>query len=315
MAIFKRKTPVQKTEDQLATLKARRDRVDSKRAAAKIELDVAERARLALLTESDADDPQAEAKAQARVDSARSALDGLLAALSALNGQIAAAEQKLTAERDQAERNVVAEKIEANVVAAEKTLDAIDMLRIFGEAFTALSPLSYDARQIDEAVREIAKQFEAAASAAISDVRSQAARIRNGTAKIPDLRPEPLPSPPPAPERTERVFALKPLRWTGSDGQVHVAPSRHDVQLPVEAARRALDLKAALEPNDERVKQLRGTLPFLRPLARTCVNLDAGAEEVQPEEKGSGIVSAAALFEPLDRGAPYTATIPRTVAQ
>jgi hypothetical protein len=315
MAIFKRKNPVHKTEAELVALKARRDRVESKRAAAKIELDVAERARLALLTESDADNPQAEAKAQARVDSARSTLDGLSAALSALNGQIASAEQKLTAERDQAERNAVADKIEANVVAAEKTLDAIGMLRIFGEVFSELSPLSYDARQLEEAVREVAKQFEAAASAAISDARSQAARIRNGTAKIPDLRPEPLPLPPPPVEPSERVFALKPLRWTGSNGQVHVAPSRHDVSLPPEAARRALELKVALAPDDERVKTLRGTLPFLQPLSKTCVNLDSGAENAEPEEKGSGIASGAALFEPLDRGPPYTATIPRTVSQ
>jgi len=307
---------MQKTEAELATLTARRDRNESKRAAAKTELEAAERARLALLTESDADDAKSEAKAQLRVDVARSTLDGFEAALASLNAQIAVAERKLAAERDQAERKSVADKIEANIVAAEKNLDAIGMLRLFGEAFGELRVLSYDARQIEEMVKEVARQLELAASAAIGDARSQARQIRDGAMRVPDLRPEPIPALPPAPEQKERVFATKPLRWTGRDGQLCVAPSRFDVDLPPEAARRAVELGAALSVTDDRVKQLRGSKPFLQPLSKTCVNLDAGAEAANPEEheeKASGIHSTA--FEPLDRGGPYTVTIPRAVAQ
>ena len=135
MALFARKSPMQKLEAEIATLVSRRGKIGAKLSAAKAELEAAERARLELLTESDADDAKAEAKARARVQEARSSLDALQAAAAALDQRIGAAQKNLAAEKETAERTAVADKIQADAAAAEKTLEALNALRRIRRSF------------------------------------------------------------------------------------------------------------------------------------------------------------------------------------
>lgn len=328
MALFRGKSKMEKLEAELTTLISRRERIAPKRSAAKAELDAAERGRLELLTESDADDPKAEAGTRARVQEARSALDALDAATLALDERIAALERSLAGEKETAQRNTVADEIEARAVAAQKAREVVlPALRVFGKAFGELKNVSFDARQIEESVTEFCGQLEAAAAAALSDARQQADTVRNGRAKIPDLRPEPEPAPLPAPAPTEKVFTVKAIKWTGdgnrpalpavSIGKLLAAPAFVDLMLPPDLAAKALELGAAVPIDDERARSQRGTRPWSHPKLKFCIALDDGAAEQESadDETNNQPAIVGTHFEPIDRGKPYTVSVPRGTVQ
>ena len=296
---------------ELATLTGRRDRIIVKRDGAKSEVGEAESARLALLTESDVDDIKAEMKAQTRVDNARSTLDGFEAAIGALNAQIAATERKLAEELDRTERAAVADKIEASAAAAEKTLTAIAALRASGEAFVPLKALCHDAREFIEAIDSIAHQLERAATAAIADARAQAGQVRAREMRIPNLRPEQPLSLLPAPQATEKVFAVKHLCWTDHAGKLQRGCQYHDANVPPAAAARAIELAAAVPIGSDQARKHRGVHEYKFPDLYRCVALDESAAAEQAQAKINEPERATRIFEPLDRGPGYTATISR----
>jgi hypothetical protein len=299
---------MKKMESALAGLTARRERIASKRSAAEAELLAAERARLALLTESDADDPKAEARAQSRVDTARSSLEGLTAALASLDEQIAGAERALASERDRVEREAAADKMEADAAAAEKAIEGLTGLLAFGKAFAPLRPVSFDAKQVSEMAPVAAAQLQIAARAAINDARAQARSVRNGAAVIPDLRPEPPPPPAPKPAPTEKIFTLREVKWTDPERSgVQAAPAFFDIVVPPDRAARALELQAAVAPDHEKAKELRGTRPYRHPNHERCVALDDAAGE--DGERDSGVLRSESPFVVVDRGPPYTRKI------
>jgi hypothetical protein len=304
---------MQTLEAELPTLASRQERISAKRSAAQAELELAERARLELLTESDADDAKAEANAQARVHRARSTLEGFVAAAAELDAKIAAAEKSLAAEREKAERTATADKIEADAASAEEAIEALTALRKFAKALVPLRLLSFDAKQAEEMARQAAVQLELAARTALADVRAQANQVRNGTAKIPDLRPESKPAPPPAPAPTEKVFTLRKIKWTDADGKLKVAPAFQDAVLPPAAAAKALELGAAVPIDHERAKSIRGTRAPTHPDPKDCIALDAAAEQESPKDEINN--QPAAQFQPLDRGGPYTAVVARNTIQ
>ena len=124
----------------------------------------------------------------------------------------------------------------------------------------------------------------------------------------------------------DKVFTVKPIKWTGdgkhaalptvSVGKLQAAPAFVDVMLPPELAARALELGAAVPIDDERARTQRGTRPWAHPKMRFCVALDEGAEQESPDDETNNQPAVVGThFEPLDRGKPFTVTIPRGTVQ
>ena len=308
---------MQKLEAELPTLVSRRERIDAKRSAAAAELELAERARLELLTESDADDAKAETNAQARVHKARSALEGFAAAAAELDAKIAAAEKSLAVEREKAERVAAADKIEADAATAEKAIEALTALRSFAETLVPLRPLSFDAKQAEEVARALAGQLARAARTVIADARSQANQIRNGTREFPTYDPSCRGQPR---RRRRRCKWFSPFRKSNGPtrkGTLQVAPAFFDVNLPPAAAAKALERRwpsrSTTRERSPSVASLRGHILILK----NCMPLDDAAEQEPKEDEkiSDQPVINSAHFQPYDRGASYTVPVPRNTIQ
>lgn len=109
MAIFTKSTPIQKLEDELASLQKRARLLATKRADAQAAFDDATVAREKFMLGGDLDDVKAGAKLQAAVDSIASALAGFDDAIKKQAALIADVEGKLAIERQVAERKAASD--------------------------------------------------------------------------------------------------------------------------------------------------------------------------------------------------------------
>ena len=311
MAIFAKQTNTEKLQGQLATLTGPGDRLATKRSAAQEELREAEKERLSLFTESDGEDLKAEVKAQDRVDRARSTLEGISAAITALAGQVVSIEQEIAAEEDRKARAESAARIEAEVAEVERCLAAaLPPLKKLRQALYALHTVSRNASEAGGCIQYWLPQVELAAATGIKECRELADQVANGRAPVPNRRTGEeikLPRPAPAPEGV-RVFTIKSVRWTvdGQDGGEHLAAQYKDIQLSPTLAERALAMRVAVPPNDPKAKEFRGW-PSRPPELATAVNLNAAPGAIEPISEATP-ESPPSMFERIDRGPAITGT-------
>jgi hypothetical protein len=305
MAIFQKKTPMQKLEAELSALTARAALLTAKRTTAQGAFDSAVAARDVHMLQGNLDDEKIGTKLQAAVDSAASALAGFDNVIAAQAALIVDAEEKLAVERMAVERKAASESLAANVDTIEKQLGPwLAMTRDLAADTTAVGHVSFETDQIGAYLRNAAGEVELATAMAIRDLRASVAAIVAGHQPIPRVPQVDVPAPAPSKPVTVRLFALKAVSWIDTDGRQRRAGKWNDVDLPEKAAAFALRNGVCVELTDPRRKQLHGQSPG-HPDPHWCIDLDneAGADENTDTPRAPVLHSA---FEVVDRGPTYT---------
>jgi hypothetical protein len=307
MAIFQKKTPMQKLEAELSALTARAALLVAKRANAKGAFDSAVAARDIHMRQGNLDDEKIGAKLQAAVDSAGSALAGFDNVIAAQAALIVDAEEKLAVERMTVERKAASESLAANIDTIEKQLGPwLAMTRDLAADTTAVGHVSFETDQIGAYLRNAAGEIEIAMAMAIRDLRASVAAIAGGHQTIPRAPHVAAPALAPPKPVTIRLFALKGVQWIDTEGRQRRVGKWNDVDLPEKAAAFALKKGICIELTDPRRKQLHGMSPG-HPAAHWCENLDdetdAGADATDPATRSEPVIHSA--FEVVDRGRPY----------
>ena len=312
--IFAAKTQLQAIEAEATSILRRRGRVELKLPGVRVEVEEAEAARLKVLT-ADREDAKAEAGAQRRLETARSALEGLEAALREFDRQLGDVEVRRVAEADRLERHASAERIRHETEAAEEALTQLmPALRKFADAWGELGPIHFDSQQISGYANNAAQTLEVAATVAIDELQRIALAIESGGYRAPNrTKPAQVMAKPPMPPMRQ-VFATQPLAWTDADGNVKTHPAWFEVTLTTALAERAIELGAAVNLDHETAKANRlAPREFLVPVVDRCIALnDVGAqphavELDKPKWNGNGTTLPPG-FEPLDRGPGFNVT-------
>jgi hypothetical protein len=309
MALFKKRSLMEKLQKFLAELRSRAAALSAKRTAAETALGEATAARERHMLEGDLADDQTAEKLQVKVDSCTSRLAGLDAALAALRAQIAAAEQKLAAEREAVERAKAAENLERDLDEIERALpEYLAGARRFADALELIHFPHYESREMAGFVRSAQAQVEIAAAMALQELRGMVTAIRDGAAPIPAPKPsiEPVAVTEPAPE-TRRLFALRSVKWRDANGRQRYGLQYQDHDLTPAAAQRGLRIGAVVALNDPRRKQLLGSRGgiHLDPNAVDITDLD-DEEATRPPHIDPIMASdplASADFRVIDRSA------------
>jgi hypothetical protein len=189
MALFTKKTPMQKIEAELAALQARAGLLDTKRAAAQAGFDIATAARQEMLLAGDLDDAKLAAKLQVAVDGAASALAGYDTAITALAASIAEAEVKLAAERLAADRKAASEILAAQIALVDEMLGP--WLQISRNLAAALEAIHWHFESVQMAafIRNATSEVQTAAAVTSRELHASVAGIVAGHMPIP--RPQP----------------------------------------------------------------------------------------------------------------------------
>jgi hypothetical protein len=136
-------------------------------------------------------------------------------------------------------------------------------------------------------------------------LKSHTAAVLSGGAPASLLQPAPASQPmaQPAPV-TMQVFAVKNLSWTDANGELQTCHRWLDIELPVETAKKALAIGAAVGADHELRRKHKGTgtltpfgFPSPNPCPESCVGLDSSAppdaKPVQPIIESAPVKSPA----------------------
>jgi hypothetical protein len=198
MALFTKKTQMQKLEAELAALKARAKLLDTKRTAVQNALDSALAARQAHMLDGDLDDTKTGARLQAAVDSTASVLAGFDTSITAQAALIADTEAKLAAERLAADRQAASEALATQTDAIEKQLAPwLARTRDLAAAAALVGPVSFETDQVGAYLRNAASEIELALAVSISNLRGSVAAILAGHQPIPRASVATTRTPPP----------------------------------------------------------------------------------------------------------------------
>jgi hypothetical protein len=317
MALFKKRSPMEKSHKLLTELRSRATALADKRTAAELALTEAMATRQQHMLEGDLADDRSAEKLQAAVDNCSSKLAGLNSALDALQAQIADTEQKIIAERNAIERTAAADKLSQQVDAIEATLP--EFMRASSALNDALSAIGYwhfESGQMSSFILNATAQIELASGFSLAELRATVDRIKTGDAPIPrepDREPVAVVEPP----RTMTVWLLRSAKFRDHTGTVRHARQYDDVELPLKTAQRALRLGVAALVTDPRRRQMKGARGGdpVNPNAPDIVDLDAVDEAKVPDIRTeSNPVLAAANFRVIDRSAEARTleiTVPR----
>lgn len=256
--------------------------------------------------------------AEAALRAAQDRVATLTVALGDLRKDVAGLEAVINAANDKRERAATAaaiERIALDLVEAGKTFD--EAAARLAAAARRASDIVLDANGLTAYALNAAAEVPAAISMINDVLRHRAVLVINGSAPAalpqpekPQTRPVLVEAP-----KLERVFAIRHLRFTDSDGIIRRAPKMHAVDLKPEHASRAISRALAIRIDDPRVKQLSGTFGAQLPNLSWCVNLDS--DEAATDAPVDTTPSSTApirhsMFEPLDRGKPFTLRVPVT---
>jgi predicted transcriptional regulator len=151
----------------------------------------------------------------------------------------------------------------------------------------------------------------------ISALRAHGQGVLNGSR--PAGLPRPAPEPPklvvvPPPE-TQNVFILRNLKFVNQAGGIATAGRYKRADLPKKLAELALASGAALSISDKRCRDLEQMASPLQPHETSCEWIGPKGRESAPlvMRRGGGppIHSSLTEFTPMDRGKPFTVTVPR----
>jgi hypothetical protein len=303
MALFQKRSKMEKLEVILAALRKRAALLADKRTSAQTALDAAIVARQAMLIDGDLGDEKLAAKLQGSVDTGQSALLGIIDAITALQSQIATAEAQLNAEAERVRREVASEEIAKNVAEVERLIGPwLAASRQIAAAFAKLDH-TFEAAQIGGFISGAAGEAEVAAAVVLRELRALPELVAAGDRPIPH-RPEPV-APvtviPPAP--TVQLFCMRPIKWRDAKGQQRVAQKFADAALPPAIAAKALRIGACVQMDDPARRQHHGTVEGH---GRADLAFDLDAEPVH-----SSAPELHSAFTPINRGDPYVLKVAR----
>jgi len=113
-------------------------------------------------------------------------------ALAAVHAQIGDVEQKLDAERKQAERNSAADALSGNLDEIERVLpDYLAASRRLFEAVGAVGYFHFGGGQIGALAQNTCAEIDSAMPIAMAELRRMANEVRDGRAPIPPRKPAP----------------------------------------------------------------------------------------------------------------------------
>jgi hypothetical protein len=306
MAFFKKRSPMEKMQQQLTDLRQRAAALSTKRAASDAALADATAAREKHMLEGDLADEQTAEKLQTKVDRCISTLVGIDAALTALQRQIVEVEAKNAAERAAIERNTAADKLSRDLDRIEKALPAyLAAARQLADAVEPVAHFHYEANELGAFTRNGAAQIEVAAAFAVQELRGMVEQIKTGAASMPPKKPEPLPvAAIEQPVPTQTLFCRRTIKWRDpSSGRQRAALALEDVDLPLHLADKALRIGACAPVSDEMRKTHKNALGGVHPNpdARGVVDLDAVEEFSGARYAGPDPVLRQADFRVIDR--------------
>jgi hypothetical protein len=254
MALFQKKTKMEKLQAIVSALQARASLLTDRRVSAQTALDAAMAARQAMLIDGDLGDDKLATKLQGAVDTAQSSLLGIIDAITALQFQIADAEAQLNAEQDRVKREAASEEIAKNVADVERLLPSwLAASRQIAAAFARVDHV-FEAGQIGGFISGCAGEAEVAAAVVLVELRDLPKMVAAGDRPIPH-RPDPvLPVTviPPAP--TQQLFCMRPIKWRDAQGQQRIAQKFTDANVTPSAASRGLAC-GALVPLDSPLRR------------------------------------------------------------
>jgi hypothetical protein len=185
MALFQKKSVMQKIEAELAALKSRATLLNSKRTTAQAVLDTAVEARQRRLLSGDLEDGKTALALQAKVDTATNALAGFDAAITAQAALIAEAEAKLAAERLDADRKAASDELAAQVSVVDELLGPwLESSRDLAGALEAIH-WRFESTQMAAFVRNAAGEVENAAAMTAGDLKHSIKALRDGGQAVP----------------------------------------------------------------------------------------------------------------------------------
>jgi hypothetical protein len=300
MALFQKKSKMENLEAVLAGLRKRAVLLADKRNTAQAALDAAMAGRQVHMIDGDLSDEKLAAKLQGAVDTGKSALLGILDAISVLQNQIGSAEQQLDAERLSVERRTAADEIAADVATVERLIGPwLASSREIADAFRKLDHV-FEAGQLSGFISGCAGEAEVAAAVVLRELRDLPKLVVSGDRPIPH-RPEPVAvvaAIPPAP--TIQLFCMRPIRFRNANGELIVVQKFHDAELPLQTAKRALELRACVQLSDPLRRQHHNTTGGA---ADPALALDLDAPEPTHTSVAPELHSA---FVPVDRGPGFT---------
>ncbi len=282
MGLLRKKAddPVTATEAELASLRARRDKLIEKAASAADELKRAVNQRRRTLLEIDLDNAN---DPRIAVGHLRDKADAIGDAIIEVDGRIVEVGQRLADVRDAAGRQGASGElgvlIDALAAAADRFATAsADMLQALGPATfgtphsspTFASTVEVLTRDVTTAVRQL-----------MGHARRHAKNIVVANAEIhrPSV-PHP-PTPPPMEIEQREIFALVRLRWT-EDGQTKCCDKFAFAHLPVAAAERAIARNLADVRESERTKKLIAAFGISTAVIRPQMGIDVVNLDAEP---------------------------------
>jgi multidrug efflux pump subunit AcrA (membrane-fusion protein) len=306
MALFKKRSPMEKSQKHLAELRSRAAALADKRMAAEAALAEAMTARQRHMLEGDLADDRSAEKLQASVDSCGSRLAGLSSALEAVQAQIADTKQQIAAEHLAIQRAAAADKLAQQVTAIDAALPKfVSASSALSDALSALGHWHFESSQMSSFILNATAQIELASGFSLAELRATVDRIKTGDAPIPrepDAEPTTMVEPPP---KTMTVWLVQSAKFRDHTGVARLARQYDDAQMPIETAQLALRLGVAVPLTDPRRRNLKGARggDHVDPRAPDIIDLDADSAMMPTVNVESNPVLAAADFKVIDRSA------------
>jgi hypothetical protein len=259
-------------------------------------------------------------KAEGKLTAAERRVATLEKAIADCDREIADYAKQLAAIVDGNQRSETARKLEAlvaDIVECETQFYTI-CEKLNGLAATAAAVVP-EAAGIDIYLKGARAELPAAWELVVSVLRGRVRSVLagHGPAELPKpAAPAPAPIAVAQPQ-SAGVFTTKSIKWLDDRGELRTHPAWHDCTLPAELAARAIELGAAVSQRHETAKQSRGARAFVFPDPAKCVALNDTGEPAPAEAAlgdagaNGGARAADAQFTPLDRGAPYQASVAR----
>lgn len=255
MAFFKRDVgPVEHFESALKAKQAERRRLADRLSLAESVLGekrvVAER--LAVAGASNARLERAEAKLRSVEDRAKA----LRAALAEFDEQIVATERALAEAREQRDRELLADRIEALAASIERAVPGFGVgAAALVEAVTKSAASVPEASRFAASVDAVRGEVLSAADLICWELRTMAVRTRAGNANVLLLAPPEVGRPALPEIERQMIFTLSALKWQ-EGGEVKKAPAFALVELPRALLSVALTHQHADHLNARRVQTL-----------------------------------------------------------
>jgi hypothetical protein len=185
MVLFIRKTTMEKCEAALAALQKRASLLADKKISAQKALDDAVAERQAHMIQGDLSDETRAKKLQGSVDSAQSALLGIIDAITALENRIADAEAALNAESDRLARVAASEALAAQIMLVDEMIGP--WVRLTHDLATGLEAIHwhFESGQMAAYIRNVASEVQTAAAITSKDLRASVEAILAGRQAIP----------------------------------------------------------------------------------------------------------------------------------